>query len=255
MMLYLYQSLILWVDRSQIEDLLGSAETSLNIGMKVSEYMKWDELQCIILDSMAMLYHFRNDLDRRKLALEQFKDIAKRSGHKGLLIQAEMKAETYEKAPRFITGPKDLQQSRNFDDLSDEEIDEMHKRALKAGGIDLNGKDELSRLARIGLRDRNPGRVLKHCEHLYVDILSYGPVWDMVGLPTTGMKLLYCKLKDCFLDAWTLDELLSEFKEEYCSKCDSHSPRPTDWKWSYRWQRERTQPEKMKTILKKLREL
>jgi hypothetical protein len=254
MMLYLYQSLILWVDRAQIDDLLQSAETSLNIGMKVCEYMKWDEQRCMILDSMAMLYHFRNDLDRRRSALEQFKEIAKKTGNKGLLIQAEMKSETYEKAPRFITGPKDIPKSRDLDNLSDQEIDQMHKKLLEAGGIDPNGKDELSQLARIGLKDRNPERILKHCEHLYVEVSSYGPIWDMVGLPTTGRKLLYCGLKDCSLEGPTLDELLSEFKEKYCNQCDSHSPRPTDWKWSYRWQRERKQPEKMKMILNKLRE-
>jgi hypothetical protein len=62
MMLYLYQSLVLWVDRNQIEDLLESAESSLNLGIKVCEYMKWEDLQCLLLDSMAMLYHFNDQI-------------------------------------------------------------------------------------------------------------------------------------------------------------------------------------------------
>jgi len=68
-------------------------------------------------------------------------------------------------------------------------------------------------------------------------------------------EMLCCELKNCALEGQTLDELLRDFKEEYCSKCDSRSPRPTDWKWSYRWEREREQAEKMKFILKKLRTL
>jgi hypothetical protein len=255
MMCYLYQSLILWVDRSQIEDLLQSAETDLNIGMKICEYMKWNELQCFMLDARAMLCHFKNDLDGRKLALQQFKDIATKIGHKGLLIQEKTKSELYAKAPKFIEGPKDIRGPTDLDDLSDEEINLMHEKLLEAAGIDPNGEDQLSQLAKIGLRDRNPERVLKHCEHLHVEVSTYGPIWDVLGLPTTGWKLLYCQLKEFFLEGLTLDEALEEFKAKYCIKCDSHSPRPTDWKWSYRWQRERAQPEKMKDILQKLREL
>jgi len=254
MMLYMYQSLVVWVERKQIDDLLKSAENDLKLASKLCEYMKWDDLGCMVLGDMAMLYHFRNDIDNRRSVLKQFQGSAKRTGHIGLIKQAEEKWESYEARGRFMTGPDDITQSRDIDSLTNEEIDQLHQRLLEAGGIDINEDDELSRLARQGLKDRNPERVLKHCKNLHVEVVNYGRIWDMVGLPTTGRKLLYCELKDCFLAGWSLDETLREFKETYCNKCDSCSPRPTDWRWTYRWQREREQPQKMKLILKKLRE-
>ncbi len=63
-----------------------------------------------------------------------------------MLIQAEKKLETFEKAGKFITGPHDIPKSKDFDDLTDEEIDQMHRLLLKAGGIDIDGQDELAEL-------------------------------------------------------------------------------------------------------------
>jgi len=166
MMLYLYQSLVVWADASQTSDLLKSAESDLNLGLKIGEYTKWDDMRCMILNDMAMLYFFRNDQDGMRSALKQFHEIAQKTGHRGLIIQAQKKAEFYEKAGRFITGPKDIPKSKPLEELTDEEVDRMHRRLLQAAGIDVNGNDEFARLARLGLRDRNPERVLRHCENL-----------------------------------------------------------------------------------------
>lgn len=255
MMLYLYQCYVVWIQANHIDDLLKSAENSLDLALKMCQHANWSILECMVLDGMATLYHFKNDINNRRSVLNRFQEIAKRLGHKGLTKQAEKKWQFYEASGRFITGPSDIPPSReeDFEKRSEEEMDRMHRRLLEAGGIDVNGDGELSGLARIGLKDRNPERVLKHCEHLHVEVVNYGPVWDMVGLPTTGTKLLYCDLKDTFLTGWTLDGIFHEFEGTYCSKCNSCSPRAADWKWSYRWQREREQPDKMKAILKKVR--
>ncbi len=74
MMLYLYQSLVVWVDANQTNDLLKSAETDLSLALKVSEYTKWDDMRCMVLDDMATLYFFRNDRDSIRSALGQARD-------------------------------------------------------------------------------------------------------------------------------------------------------------------------------------
>jgi hypothetical protein len=216
--------------------------------------MTWDELECLVLDGMATLFHYKNDVDNRRSVLKQFQEIAKKTGHKDFIRQAEKKSALYEASPRSTTGPNDTPPSRDIDKLTNDEIDRMHRRLLEAGGVNVDGTDELSRLARLGLKDRNPERALKHCKHLHVEIVNFGPIWSLVGLPSTGRKLLYCALKDVFTEGHSLDEILDEFKKTYCNKCDSCSPRPTDWKWKYRWQRERKHPPRMETILEKLRD-
>jgi len=255
MNLFLYGSLVLWVDGKQLNALLESAERDLEFAIKIADYMQWKSLKCILLLDFAWLHNYRNDVEKRRAVLKECGEIAKAIGHKGLMNQAERKYEFYEKRGPFITGPGDIPKSdeRSFEQMSDEEIDRMHRMLLEAGGIDINGNDELARLARIGLRDRNPERILKHCNHLYVDVVTYGPIWNMVGLTTTGTKLLYCEQKECFDEGRRLDDILVGFKREHCSDCVHHSPRPKEWKWTYRWQRERESPPRMKLILRNLR--
>jgi hypothetical protein len=219
--------------------------------------MKWDILTCAVLGDMTMLYYLRNDIGNRKLVLEKYLESARRTSHKGLIRHAEEMREFYEEKGPFITGPADIPRSTedDFEKLTDEEIDRMHRKLLEAGGIDINGDDDLSELARLGLRDRNPERILKHCEHLHVEIVNYGPIWKMVGLRTTGTKILYCEERECYLTGGSLDRIIDEFRQKYCSGCDFHWSRPADWKWTYRWQKERKQPQEMKLILQRLREI
>ncbi len=256
MNLFLYNRLIVWIDEKEITDLLVTAGDHLQLSFMIADYMKWDELKCITFLDIALVYHYRNDTDNNIKSLKQALVIAKRIGHKGLIKKIENIKIFFKKRAHFITGPKDIPKSTktDFEKLKDKEIDEIHRRLLEAGGIDINGNDEMAMLARIGLKDRNPERILRYCENLHTEIVNYGPIWNMVALKTTGTKLLFCENKEKFLVGNKLDDILNEFKKENCSGCNSHSPRPKNWKWTYRWQRERRQPEKMKQILKKCRQ-
>lgn len=255
MQLFLYQNLIVFVDSKSMADLLNSAKAALELSLKIAESTGQVDTACVILEDFALYYHMINDVEMRKKVLTKCSALSRNSGHKGFEASCKEKIEHYEKAPPFITGPKDVPDStqKDFDKLSDEEVDKMHRFILKKAGIDLDGNDEFARLARIGLRDRNPERVLKHCEHLYVEIVSYGPIWDMVGLTTTGQKILFCE-KNGFIIGWELDAILGRFKKDYCSSCSFHSPRPEKWKWTYRWQRERVAPARMKKIIQNYRQ-
>ena len=107
----------------------------------------------------------------------------------------------------------------------------------------------LAQLAKIGIRDRNPERVLKYCESLYTEIINYGPIWDSVALPSTGTKILFCDKKGRAIVGRELDRLLEEMHREFCKECTDHKPRPADWKWTHKWHRERGQPDLMKKYI------
>jgi hypothetical protein len=125
----------------------------------------------------------------------------------------------------------------------------MLKDLLKVGGIDITSDDELAQLARIGLKDRNPERILKFCKNLLTEIVSYGPIWDMVALPSTGTKILYCEKREVAIFGMQLDILLESMKQKNCANCRDQCSRPSSWKWTHEWHRERKKPEKMILIM------
>jgi len=254
MQLFLYQNLITFVDSEKMTDLLDSAKAALDLSWKIADATNQVDTKCVVLEDFALFYYMTNNVAMRREVLKECIGLSEKIGHKGFATSCKEKYEHYEKARPFITGPKDVPEStkEDFDRLSDEEVDKMHRFLLKTAGIDVDGNDEFAELARVGLKDRNPERVLRHCEHLYVEVVSYGPIWDMVGLTTTGQKLLFCEKKGSII-GWKLDEIFEKLKTTYCSGCSFHSPRPQEWKWTYRWQRERVAPERMREIIQSYR--
>jgi hypothetical protein len=50
-----------------------------------------------------------------------------------------------------------------IEEFGEEKIEEFHKLLAEKAGIDLDDKNDMSsRIARIGLKDRNPQRVLQN---------------------------------------------------------------------------------------------
>lgn len=83
---------------------------------------------------------------------------------------------------------------------------------------------------------------------MFTEIVNYGPIWDPVGLPETGLKILYCEKKGSIM-AHSLDQLLEMFKKDNCKGCEHHKPRPEEWKWTREWHRGRDHPEGMKKTI------
>jgi hypothetical protein len=109
-------------------------------------------------------------------------------------------------------------------------------------GVDMNNPEDLTaKLVRLGIKDANPERVLKHCEHAFVSITGKVAGWEnmiaaSVQLPSIRAKILHCDLFDYAAEGRTLDAAFEHFKTEYCDKCKDISPRASDWKYSDEWQ-------------------
>lgn len=227
---------------------LKSIEDMLLFAKELSKVVSEDTKFMILLD-LGYLYHSMGKFSLRDSIIEEAKILAKKLEHRGYLQDIEEVKQTFTSAP---TIPYLLE----FDDSkipkgkpTFEEEEEFIKILLKDAGIDIEkGTDDLAKLARIGLKDRNPERVLKHCKHLYTEIINYGPIWDSVALPETGIKILYCEKKGSIIGI-SLDLLLESFKNSNCKDCAHHSPRPGEWKWTREWYRNREKPEMMKKII------
>jgi hypothetical protein len=102
----------------------------------------------------------------------------------------------------------------------------------------LTRHDDISNIVRIGIKDLDPGRVLKNCEHLFVSLGSHGAVGDWMRLPTAGSKFLHCTLHGKSVGGMALDDIYLWFKQDFCDKCTDCAPRPAEWKYSPAWQQD-----------------
>lgn len=123
-----------------------------------------------------------------------------------------------------------------------EEVEFFASRA-QAMGFDLhNPKDRLGQVIALGLRDYNPERVMKDCDHLMVFPGPVGVPAELVGLHFAGAKFLRCMLHGYAMGGWSLDELygggglpIGGFKQRYCDQCSGCAPRSPGWHWSSEW--------------------
>lgn len=106
-------------------------------------------------------------------------------------------------------------------------------------GIDLdNPNDPTGQIIRVGIDDMNPERVLRGCQHRFVQLGASGIPAIMVQLPTAGSKTLHCTKHCNAVGGLSLDGILEVFESRLCSKCNDRTPHPADWRWSPEWQTE-----------------
>lgn len=129
-------------------------------------------------------------------------------------------------------------------DVIEEEI-EIYNNMARALGIDLdNDKDEIATVVKIGIKDLNPGRVLKNCEHLFVMLKHGGMISKWMKLPTAAFKEIICTKHRYRWEGMSLDRLYRTFEMEHCSKCLDKKAHPDDWNWSREWQLEQNEKHK-----------
>jgi len=233
-------------DHDLIFKQLDSIEKMLLFAKKLSDVISEDAKFMILLD-LAYLYNSMEKYSLRDAMIEEAYALAKKLEHKGFIMGIENAQEVFKRSPT-IPYLINFEEKKIAKEPTFEEEEKIIKDLLKDAGIDIDGDDEFSKMARIGLKDRNPERILKYCTHLFTEIVTYGPIWDMVALPETGLKILYCDKKGSIM-GHSLDVLLEIFKRSNCKNCKHHSPRSDSWKWTRKWHRERKKPEGMiKTI-------
>jgi hypothetical protein len=93
-------------------------------------------------------------------------------------------------------------------------------------------------LAKIGIADLDPSRILAECEHIFITIGSRGIVADLLAMPTAGQKILHCDLHEYAIQGRSLDGAYSHFKKTFCDNCSDCSPRPSSSQYSEDWQEE-----------------
>jgi len=186
---------------------------------------------------LCAVNHARVDLDTDSFAqrLAESRELA------GKIVDPEQRRITASQLDRLeqIAAKK----SRDVPEGHDQEGLEQLVRLMAHGlGIDLDDPDDrIASVARIGLRDANPERVLRDCQHLVVQLGSRGVPAQMLGLPTAGSKDLACRKHGYRTSALSLDDLYGFFRSSHCDGCPDREPHPPDWKWTPAWQQDQEQ--------------
>ncbi|MEI8374628.1 MAG: DUF4365 domain-containing protein [Planctomycetota bacterium] len=123
--------------------------------------------------------------------------------------------------------------------VSLEDQPRLVEEIVRQMGIDLdNPNDPTGQIVRVGIDDMNPERVLRHCQHRFVQLGASGIPAIMVQLPTAGSKTLHCTKHGNAVGGLSFDGILQVFESQLCSKCNDRTPHPADWRWSPEWQAE-----------------
>lgn len=143
---------------------------------------------------------------------------------------------------KFVEGVPD-----NSADNAKHSMDDLrayYVQQASALGVDLNDPDDqIAQIVRIGLKDLDPTRVLKDCQHIHVMITSCGMPAEMLGLPTAGSKQIVCLKHGHSIEALSLDDAYEGFAKVSlwsedqicCENCPNKAPHPIGWEWSNEW--------------------
>ena len=178
----------------------------------------------------SLFYYYKKDNKCIEIASE-YMNLAKNNESKNQYEIAKALKEHYENNPVSL-----VLSNKTRKEISEEEIDNYYKELFLSDNIDIDDEnDEIAHILKIGLKDRNPERVLKKCENLEIKYLGGGIPAKVYGLYSAGMKNLYCK-HGGDIGGMDLDDIYEFFKNEWCAKCEHKKPRDDKWKWSIKWQ-------------------
>jgi hypothetical protein len=234
--LFAYPHVRLRLGSEKSAALLESAQRDLNTARKLAKSLGDAELECFAMQSQANLMSCAGDPAYKEI-LADMRNIAEEHGLTTFTRAAEHLREAFDQRKPL---PEQMPEPIKDQEITEEQELAIIQKLAEAAGIDLeDGSGEISQIVRIGIRDKNPERVLKFCQHLHVALGAHGLPAEMLGLPTAGSKFLYCELAENGVCGLQLDDLFSYVKETCCEHCKNSNPQPDDWKWTRQWQQER----------------
>lgn len=114
---------------------------------------------------------------------------------------------------------------------------QIYENVALGAGIDLSDEnDPVAQRVRTGVRDLDPSRVLRECEHIFITLQPDRRLMDTLKLQTAGKKVLHCTRHGHAVRSASLDAGYDGLRQRFCSNCQDASPRPSEWVYSNEWQ-------------------
>jgi len=236
--LYTYASLVSENTKEKFDSILKNISIINDSCISLAKALNCFGRLCENLKYKAIISYYIGD-DKYKDILGSLSTLAAEKQLNYYIRRSEELLETFKDMGPFSENLKIEPTKTNFDETPDEEIDKFHRDLARMAGIDLEKDDKIAGIIKIGIKDRNPERILRNCSHLEIAIGSYGIYGMLLCLPSCGTKLLFCKHANGCLEGLDLDMLYSTLRMNSCVKCNYCNPMPEDWKWTIRWQQDR----------------
>jgi hypothetical protein len=233
-----YPMIRIWKSEEISYPIASSAKQLLEYAERIALSLGDPNLRCLVMQTKTHLQFVTFDRGYES-TLSQMKNIALNANLRPFVKAADallqhMKAneDLFEQKPSS---------DQNQIPLTLEEEDAMIRSVAEMTRVDLeDDNDPVAQTINLAIRDLNPERICKFCEHLHVLYTSAGGIFaQMYGLGSAGSKLLYCEIIDKAIQGMQLDGILEVFKWRFCEGCERRSPSPKDWHFTREWQRER----------------
>ncbi|HBO0700554.1 TPA: DUF4365 domain-containing protein [Enterobacter kobei] len=141
-----------------------------------------------------------------------------------------------------------LSETASLSSVSIEQQKEYYVSLAKSLHMDPNDPEcTLGKVVHMAMKNYDPTKIVKNCEHLFVDYRPGGVVAEMLKLHSAGgMHLIYCSKHkyiagtgNVLYNRYNCDsehDFMKGFKQNHCDHCADKQPRSEDWIWSLDWQ-------------------
>jgi hypothetical protein len=197
---------------------------------------------------LILLLAFHDDPERKNMIHARAKDIITQLENNNTKTEYQKKLdEALAQSQSLITEERDLTNSPiNWKILEDHFRNQAEALGfdLSLADVELNQDDEqywnaqIAQVISIGIKDLNPTRVLKNCQHLVFEYWGgIGRPAQMMGLYSARMKIVGCVNHPTYSSwaAFSLDDSYSNLFEKYCENCSDSDPHPNEWDYTEAW--------------------
>ncbi len=202
------------------------------------------DLKKIMSRSLANYHYYILEIEKAIEFLTKAIELGKED-HDQLFVEANSELlNRIKKRPN----PYKIPSRKKIDEMTTEEYQIMTEELLKAQGIKLEGDDDFTQTISLALRDLNPEEYFRHCENLHLTYLTTSALGASIGLPSLGMKFVWCKYCTNSIGGFDLKGAFNNFKKANCQSCVEHKPRNKNWICYVKWVKEQAESPEFKKV-------
>ena len=204
----------------------------LGFSLKISDFYNNEEELNVLCDNLALVSNVR---EKEKIEKEiQDIDLIIKDSIKDTERISRLQLIVKERIQELL---QDFEHAHEKREPTLEEEKDLYYKMARSFGVNFDDpEDKIAQVVQIGIDDLNPGRILKNCQYLFVELTGGGLPARWFKLPTAGSKKLTCVKHKYAVESLALDSLYNFFEKEYCSKCKDKIQHPDDWEWTRAWQ-------------------
>ena len=184
-----------------------------------------DRLQNGYFD-LFLYFYWSGNVKLAKEYLEKAKQIAIDAGCTGYVKKCNELLIMIDEHPNPLALPD---QKESVEDLVISEGKEAIRKHLEVFGCDFKNPDKLTKETILpALDEMDPTEYLRYCSHFRISFISPSPLGQSIGLPSLGMKAIWCKYGSGSI-GHSLKNMIPHFQSTKCKECKNRIERSKEW--------------------------